>query len=92
MPSLGIGQSEAMLTRSNGEQIGLTDGGIFYVYKNFWSFPLGVCQNRTRNFDSQLEFLHDPFGVAGQFHVALSMNWLLLCRAGCLDGAFPIGH
>ena len=39
----------------------------------------------------QLEFLHDPFGIAGQFHVALSVNGLSLCRAGGLDGAFPIG-
>lgn len=70
MPSLEEAQSEAMLTRSNGEQIGLTDGGIFYVYKNFQSFPLGVCQNRIKNFDAQLQLLHDSFGVAGQFHVA----------------------
>ncbi len=39
-----------------------------------------------------LQFLYDPFGVASQFHVALSVNWLPLCCAGCFDGAFPIGY
>ena len=43
-------------------------------------------------FSILLEFLHDPFGVADQFHVALSVNWLPLCCASCFDGAFPIGH
>ena len=38
-----------------------------------------------------LEFLHDPFGVAGQLHIASSMNRLPLCCAGCLDSTFPIG-
>ena len=39
-----------------------------------------------------LQLIWDPFGVAGQFHVALSVNRFSLCRAGCFDGAFPIGH
>ena len=39
-----------------------------------------------------LQLMGDSFGVAGEFHVALSVNWLSLCRAGYLDGAFPIGH
>ena len=43
-------------------------------------------------FSILLEFLHDAFGVAGQFHVASSVNWIPLCCAGCFDGAFPIGH
>ena len=42
-------------------------------------------------FNSLLQFLQDPFYITGQFHVALPMNRLSLCRAGCLDGAFPIG-
>ena len=40
---------------------------------------------------NQLQFLHDPFGIASEFHVTLSTNWFSLFGAGCLDGAFPIG-
>jgi hypothetical protein len=43
-------------------------------------------------FSILLEFLHDAFGIAGQFHVALSVNWFPLGCAGCFDGAFPIGY
>jgi hypothetical protein len=51
----------------------------------------GVVPPTPSPFSILLEFLHDPFGIAGQFHVPLSMNWFSLCGAGCLDGAFPIG-
>ena len=52
----------------------------------------GVGQVKRIDFFSiLLEFLHDPFGIAGQFHVALSVNWFSLCRAGRFDGAFPVG-
>jgi hypothetical protein len=39
-----------------------------------------------------LQLTGNPFGVAGQFHIALSVNRFSLCRAGCLDSAFPIGY
>ena len=39
-----------------------------------------------------LQLLHDAFGVAGQFHVALPTSGPSLNGAGCLDSAFPIGH
>ena len=39
-----------------------------------------------------LQLLHDAFGVAGQFHVALPTSGPSLNGAGCLDGAFPLGH
>ena len=39
-----------------------------------------------------LQLIGDAFGVAGEFHVALSLNGPSLSGAGRLDGAFPIGH
>ena len=55
--------------------------------------PLSDARTPLATFFSiLLEFLHDPFGIADQFHVALSVDWLFLCRACCLDSAFPIGH
>ena len=51
----------------------------------------GWVGEKSACFSILLEFLHDPFGIAGQFHVTLSTNWFSLCGAGCLDGAFPIG-
>jgi len=46
--------------------------------------------DRTDQID-QLQFLHDPFRIADQFHVALSVNWFPLYCAACLYGAFPVG-
>ena len=70
--------------------------------KGTWPLPLILLRPRVARargsshpphplFSILLEFLHDPFGIAGEFHVTLSTNRLSLCRAGCLDGAFPIG-
>ena len=38
-----------------------------------------------------LQLIGDAFGVAGQFHIALSMGGPPLNGASRLDGAFPIG-
>jgi hypothetical protein len=70
--------------------------------KGTWPLPLILLRPRVARargsshsphplFNSLLQFLQDPFYITGQFHVALPMNRLSLCRAGCLDGAFPIG-
>ena len=54
--------------------------------------PLSDARTKLADFFSiLLELLHDPFDIAGQFHITLSVNRFSLYRAGCLDGAFPIG-
>ena len=51
----------------------------------------GRAGEKNDFFSILLEFLHDPFGIAGEFHIALSLDRFPLRGAGCLNGAFPIG-
>lgn len=81
-----------MLARSNGKQIGLTDGGIFCFYKSFRSFPLGVVKIEQETSILSYSFCMICSAIAWQFHIALSVNRFPLCRSGGLDGAFLIGH
>ena len=39
-----------------------------------------------------LQLIGNTFDVAGEFHVALSLDRLSLCSTACLDGTFLIGH
>ena len=55
--------------------------------------PLSDARTKLADiFNILLQFLHDPFSIADQFHVTLSVKGLSLRCAGRLDGAFPIGH
>ena len=83
--------SEGPKAYSLGYVEGLNDARTPYGKRRVLA-RLGWAGEKSAIFNSLLQLLHDPFDIASELHIALSVNRFPLCGAGCLDGAFPIGH